>query len=340
MKSVFGQASLILSNFGSDAGGWFSQNILPRGVADVNGDGFSDIVGFGWAGVFVSFGAADFAFSGVTLRTVAYGVVNGWKSYDLYPRMFADIDADGRDDIVNFFFRDTNVTWGSSEGSFLDGYITFDNFSVDQGWTSQESLPRTTGDVNGDGRIDLIGFGYAGAQVALNEDGNSFQDIYLGIADFGHDQGWVSQDRFYRTVGDVNGDGIDDIVGFGYAGTQVALGRGNGTFESIHLGLADFGHAQGWSSQDKFPRLLGDVNGDGRADIVGFGTEGVWIAWGRPDGTFGAPVLDLQNFTVAQGWTSNDRYYRELADIDNDGLLDIVGYGSEGVVVGLNQGFW
>jgi hypothetical protein len=51
-------------------------------------------------------------------------------------------------------------------------------------------------------------------------------------------------------------------------------------------------------------------------------------------------MLDSHNFTAAQGWTSNDRYYRELADLNNDGLIDIVGYGSEGVLVGLNQGLW
>jgi hypothetical protein len=36
--------------------------------------------------------------------------------------------------------------------------------------------------------------------------------------------------------------------------------------------------AGGWTSADRFPRQLADVNGDGRADIVGFGDAGVWVA--------------------------------------------------------------
>ena len=34
---------------------------------------------------------------------------------------------------------------------------------------------------------------------------------------------------------------------------------------------------------DHHPRLLGDINGDGRADIVGFGQSGVVVALGQDD---------------------------------------------------------
>jgi hypothetical protein len=41
---------------------------------------------------------------------------------------------------------------------------------------------------------------------------------------------------------------------------------------------------------------------------------------------------------VQQGWTSDNSYPRELADINNDGRIDIVGFGQTGVVAGYNQG--
>jgi hypothetical protein len=36
--------------------------------------------------------------------------------------------------------------------------------------------------------------------------------------------------------------------------------------------------AGGWQSQDKYPRTVADVNGDGMADIVGFGNAGAYVA--------------------------------------------------------------
>jgi hypothetical protein len=37
---------------------------------------------------------------------------------------------------------------------------------------------------------------------------------------------------------------------------------------------------------DRHPRLLADITGDGRADIVAFGDTGVWTAISNGDGTF------------------------------------------------------
>ena len=45
--------------------------------------------------------------------------------------------------------------------------------------------------------------------------------------------------------------------------------------------------AGGWRVE-KHPRFLADLTGDGRADIVGFGDAGVWVALNNGDGTFQA----------------------------------------------------
>ena len=138
---------------------------------------------------------------------------------------------------------------------------------------------------------------------------------------------------FHRELGDVNGDGRDDIVGFGAHGTYVALGQANGTFAAPVLALQNFGTGQGWSTQDAFPRDLGDVNGDGRDDIVGFGIAGSFVAYGQANGTFSATTFDLANFGRDQGWTSDNIMHRELADMNGDGTADIIGFGTSGVFV-------
>ena len=42
------------------------------------------------------------------------------------------------------------------------------------------------------------------------------------LAAFGTSAGWSSDDLYKREVADVNGDGTDDIVGFGQAGVYVS----------------------------------------------------------------------------------------------------------------------
>ena len=41
---------------------------------------------------------------------------------------------------------------------------------------------------------------------------------------------------------------------------------------------ANFGYNAGGWRVDQHPRFLADTRGDGRADIVGFGDGGVWVA--------------------------------------------------------------
>jgi hypothetical protein len=67
--------------------------------------------------------------------------------------------------------------------------------------------------------------------------------------------------------------------------------------------------AGGWSSDGTYPRLLGDVNGDGNADVVGFGKSGVYVSLGNGAGAFAAPAFVLAAFGAeasAGGWSSND----------------------------------
>ncbi len=95
----------------------------------------------------------------------------------------------------------------------------------------------------------------------------------------------------------------------------------------------------GWSSQNTYPRQLADVNGDGMADIVGFGQRGVSVSLATGDGHFAAPTFELAKFgPSAGGWSSQNTYPRQLADVNDDGMADIVGFGQRGVSVSLATG--
>ena len=333
--TVFAQpGGTIISNFAVNAGGWSSEDKYPRHVADVNGDGYADIIGFGQAGTLVAFGSANGAFSAPVNAIANFGQAQGWSSDNAFHRQLVDVNHDGRADVVGFGIRGVLVSLAQSDGSFAAQTLGSTNFNQANGWSSEDAFTRTLADVNGDGFADVVGFGIAGTFVALGKGDGTFGGANFALANFGANQGWTSDNTFHRTVADVNGDGRADVIGFGIAGTLVALGQADGTFAAPTLAQANFGTNQGWSSQDAFARAVGDVNGDGKADVVGFGIAGTFVSYGQADGSFSAAAFDVANFGANQGWTSDNVLHRELADLNKDGRADIVGFGYNGVFAG------
>ncbi len=113
---------------------------------------------------------------------------------------------------------------------------------------------------------------------------------------------WTDNNVYPRTLVDVNGDGLPDIVGFGPQGVYVALNTGSGfSTPSIWLDGA-FSPTQGWVNNQITPRMLVDVNGDGLPDIVGFGEFGLTVALNTGIGfTLQGPFS--ANYTCAAGAT-------------------------------------
>ncbi|MCW3842470.1 DUF2961 domain-containing protein [Micromonospora yasonensis] len=222
-------------------------------------------------------------------------------------RNISDVDGDGRDDVLDFTRGGTADvhTALSSGSSFGPAEKWHDWFAAGQ------EIPYT-GDVNGDGRADAITFtrgGTADVYVALST-GSGF-----GPGVKWHD--WFAVDQEVPAVGDVNGDGLTDIITFTRGGTAdvyVALSTGSG-----------FGPGVKW--HDNFAigtetPQVGDVDGDGRDDIVTFtgGTSAdAYVA--LSDGT-----RFVQNGWLWSGQVAGDGQVPVLADVDNDGRDDVVAF--------------
>ncbi|MGA8287870.1 MAG: VCBS repeat-containing protein [Acidobacteriaceae bacterium] len=148
--------------------------------------------------------------------------------------------------------------------------------------------------------------------------------------------GW-RVDRHPRFMARLTRRGHMDIVGFGDCGVWTALGNGDGSFQAPNVVINNFGYNAGGWQIDKHPRFVVDLNGDGCADIVGFGDAGVWTALGNGDGTFQAPQFVLGNYGYNQDWRV-DKHPRFLAVLTSSGFPDIVGFGEDGVWVALGNG--
>jgi chitinase len=331
-----------LAAFAPGAGGWSSDDLYKRELADVNGDGRADIVGFANSGVVVSLATGNGHFAAPTFELAAFAPGDGWISDDLYKRELADVNGDGRADIVGFGGAGVSDSLATGNGHFAAPTFELAAFAPGAGgWISDDLYKRELADVNGDGRADIVGFGQAGVYVSLATDNGHFAAPTFELAAFAPSAGgWISDDLYKRELADVNGDGRADIVGFGGAGVLVSLASGNGHFAAPTFELAAYAPGDGWISDDLYKRELADVNGDGRDDIVGFGQAGVYISLATDNGHFAAPTFELAAFAPgAGGWSSDDTYPRELADVNGDQQADIVGFSSAGVHVSLANDF-
>jgi hypothetical protein len=277
-----------LPTFGpaANAGGWSSNNLYLRQAGDVNGDGLADIVGFGDARVYVSLATGDGNFALPTAELASFGPgAGGWSNNNLYPRHVADVNGDGLADLVGFGGSFVYVALAIGGGHFANPTAELASFGPNSGgWDSADHYPRALADVNGDGRADIVGFGGEYVYVALATAGGHFAGPIHALQSFGASAaggGWSSNDRYPRVLGDINADGRADIVGFGDSKVYYALGQADGTFTAPVADVASFGYsaaAGGWSSANLYPRLLGDMTDDGRADIIGFGDLNVFVS--------------------------------------------------------------
>lgn len=169
------------------------------------------------------------------------------------------------------------------------------------------------GDLNGDGLLDLVTavdyFSSGVLAVALGTGGGSFGPVNTYYSN--------SSNCSHATLGDVNGDGILDVVTNEEGGnTGVRLGLGDGTFSD----RTNYNSIHGVRSVE-----LGDLNGDGLLDLVSGGTMAggfVTVRLGLGGGTFASAV----SYT-AEGVSSAAL---ALGDLNGDNILDLVTSGYNG----------
>ncbi len=88
----------------------------------------------------------------------------------------------------------------------------------------------------------------------------------------------------------------------------------------------------GWLTQSEFPRIFGDVNGDGKDDMCYFGyTSGCLISNGRTGFSLTGITFNgwfsISDTSISPTWYSNFKNHpRWVADVDGDGCGDMSNY--------------
>ncbi|MEM9102991.1 MAG: FG-GAP-like repeat-containing protein, partial [Pseudomonadota bacterium] len=207
------------------------------------------------------------------------------------------------------------------------------------GWSNNNTYPRTTGDVNGDGLADLVGFASNGVHVALANSDGTYTTSSVWIEQYGTQRGgWVSFDQYPRLLADVNGDGMDDIVGFGNTSTYVSLSNGNG-FDPHQTWSTEFDYSsEGTFTQS--PRWVGDLDGDGKDEVIIYRDNAIWaMRTNSTNNGFSNPrqVAVVQN-TDEHNFYSYDDHPSFFGDVNGDGKDDLVHFGYETTWVRLSSG--
>jgi len=243
-------------------------------------------------------------------------------------RVTGDVNGDGKDDVAGF--GEDGVYVAISDGEkFLPAQKWTTDFSTPYSWNNQNSV-RMLADVNGDGKDDIVGFFIYGTYVAFST-GNSFGDAQLLTSQFGNT--WDNT-RHIRTAADVNGDNKADLVGFGEYDVLVALSNGT-SFQTATVWNTAYAYQDTWRVESH-PRILADVNGDNKADIVGFASAYTVISISTGS-SFNAGYLGIENYGYNHNWRV-DQHVRSLANVNGDGKDDIVGMWDNDTWIALSNG--
>jgi FG-GAP-like repeat len=253
-NGTFKPAIRVLNNFAYSAGGWRVER-HPRFLADLTGNGYADIVGFGEAGVWVSLSNGDGTFQPLQMGINNFGYLAGWQ-VEKHPRFLADVTVDGHADIVGFGEAGVWVSLSKGDGTFTPPQMVLNNFAYGAGEWRVEKHPRFLADLTADGCMDIVGFGEGGVWVSLNKGDGTFKALQLAINNFAYGAGGWRVEKHPRFLADLTGDGCADIVGFGEGGVRVSLNKGDGTFKPLQNALNSFGYTAGGWRVEKHPRLV------------------------------------------------------------------------------------
>ena len=304
-------------------GAWAVPTIYP--VGDLNGDGFVDLyeqeAQSQEAQILLSDGNGGFK----TPIPAPAGA-------NLSQPVAADVNGDGIPDLL--FPMGPEVALGKGDGSFgpIQNYANVSYFTA----------MCVFHDMDGDGHLDAV----CGYPETTTGDITGATDLIVlhGNPDGSFNTTPIAQKRFgdYNNefdgfgtflmplaVADINGDGVPDVLGASGDGLAVLMG-GPGLSFSAPLHYARTNPTTGGlGAGGYYSSQMYDVNGDGIPDAVDAGPNGIYIAYGHRDGTYGSAFAPEVTEYIG---------YPTVADFNGDGIPDIAATGDTAIKLSLGKG--
>ena len=298
-------------------GNWSGYTALFS-VGDFNEDGYQDLVSRDAAGnLYLHAGIGK----GQVAPPVQIG--NGWG--DMTAIFGAgDFSGDGHADIIGRFSNgDLWLYRGNGRGGWLQPS------KIGNGWSGMTALT-SPGDFNGDGYPDVLARDSSGNLILFAGNGKAgwlpSRQIGVGwgglsmISGPGDPANKVIADK--PGSGDLNGDGTRDILAMSTSG-DLWLYPGNGT--GLWAASTPTKIAGAWSPGD-LTTWAGDLNGDGKREILTLGSDGVlWKRSYDQTSGFAAPI------EVSNAWTGINLIIG-AGDITRDHIPDVLARDTSGLL--------
>jgi hypothetical protein len=307
------------------------RTFLAAYAGDFNGDGMSDVLVHNGNGIMIyrsDGNKVDLVFSVVDL------VPGSWQFQANDQFYVGDFNGDGKDEVAVF----NGVDWAipylgllADDGSNGLRLIARYDGSM-PGWQFTAGDEFHVADFDGDGKKDLFVFNGSNWAIPylgmLQSDGFGFSLANRYDANM---PGWQMRPSDQHHVGDFNGDGREDLWVFnGDAWAIPYLGMLASNGWSLAMTQRYDGVMPGWQMTAGDQHFVGDFKGDGLADLYVFNGDNWAIAYlGMLASDGGGLGMTRRYDGNAPGWQmrQHDRHY--LADINGDGLTDLVVFNSD-----------
>lgn len=283
-------------------------------VGDLNGDGWLDVVSAQWDTDEI---VAYISFDGTGTLFWENVVATGFDA--ARDVAIADVNGDGRLDVLGAAVVDDDIVWWENNGGALPTWTAHTVAASLNGAHRVEAF-----DYDRDGDTDLVTVAYDGDRVDLWENTNR-----IGTAWTQHLLAPLNG-AFDLVIADFNLDGKPDVAATGYDADEVHV-----YLNSVGVGGV-WGDVTAKSGADGVRGIdAGDMDGDGDVDLVFVQRLNDAIFWYANNGS----GTTWAGHTVGTG-TLVDGAAVRAADLDGDGDQDVVGTSQAGgdVTAWLNGG--